>query len=448
MSQFDGTTDEPERVLLVGLARSHSSVDEATESLDELAQLAATAGAEEVDRVVQVRERPDPATYIGKGKAKEVVQLAKALDADAIIFDDELAPAQGRNLEDLAGVNPLAPSALKIIDRTGLILDVFAQHAHSAEGKLQVELAQIDYMLPRLRGWGEVMSRLGAGIGTRGPGETKLEADRRRINRRLQKLKADLSSVERTRRLKRQRRVEGTVTQVCLVGYTNAGKSTLLNALTGANVTVEDKLFSTLDPTSRRLELPDGRQVVITDTVGFVKKLPHQLVEAFRSTLEDASLAELLIHVVDLSSADPFAQIQAVEEVLKEIGASNLPRVVAFNKADLVSDELLAELRKELPPGVVVSAAEGTGLDELQAAISRRLSTGWVTARFLVPYERGDVRSLLFDQGEVIEEEANTTGTSMLVRTDFEVVQRLREFVEVEEALSEGATEPELRSRT
>jgi GTP-binding protein HflX len=424
-------SDGRERVLLVGIARSHSEVNDAEDSLDELSQLAETAGGVEVERVVQVRDRPDPATYIGRGKAKEVVQLAKALDADAVIFDDELAPAQGRNLEDLAGVNPLAASALKIVDRTGLILDVFAQHAHSAEGKLQVELAQIDYMLPRLRGWGEVMSRLGAGIGTRGPGETKLEADRRRINRRLSKLKRDLSSVERTRRIKRQRRVENGVTQVCLVGYTNAGKSTLLNSLTGADVLVENRLFSTLDPTSRRLRLPDGREVVMTDTVGFVRKLPHQLVEAFRSTLEDASISDLLVHVVDLTSSDPVAQIQAVEEVLRDIGAAKLPRILAYNKVDLIGNSERDEREKTLPAGIYMSAKDSSGLEELMEAIASRLSAGWVTAKFLIPFDRGDVRSLLYDQGEVIEEETGPAGTSMLVRTTIGNVKRLGDFVEV-----------------
>jgi GTP-binding protein HflX len=423
--------DGRERVLLVGIARSHSEIDDAEDSLDELSQLAETAGGVEVERVVQVRDRPDPATYIGRGKAREVVQLAKALDADVVIFDDELAPAQGRNLEDLAGVNPLAASALKIVDRTGLILDVFAQHAHSAEGKLQVELAQIDYMLPRLRGWGEVMSRLGAGIGTRGPGETKLEADRRRINRRLSKLKRDLSSVERTRRVKRQRRVENGVTQVCLVGYTNAGKSTLLNSLTGAGVLVENRLFSTLDPTSRRLRLPDGREVVMTDTVGFVRKLPHQLVEAFRSTLEDASISDLLVHVVDLTSSDPVAQIQAVEEVLRDIGAAKLPRILAYNKVDLSDNSERDELEKTLPAGIYMSAKDSSGLEELMEAIASRLSAGWVTAKFLIPFDRGDVRSLLYDQGEVIEEETGPEGTSMVVRTTIGNVKRLGDFVEV-----------------
>ncbi|MEA2566112.1 MAG: GTPase, partial [Actinomycetota bacterium] len=295
MSDRGPDSDIRERAVLVGLAPSHAQFEAAEASLDELALLADTAGAEEVERVIQVRETPDTATYLGKGKAREVVELAQALHADAIIFDDELAPAQGRNLEDMAGINPLAPNQLKIIDRTGLILDVFSQHAHSAEGKLQVELAQINYHTPRLRGWSDVMSRLGGGIGTRGPGETKLEVDRRRIRRRLTKLRGDLADVERTRDLKRKSRVRSGVPQISLVGYTNSGKSTLLNALTGAGVLVEDRLFSTLDPTARRLDLPDGRHAVLTDTVGFVKKLPHTLVEAFRSTLEETGSSDLLL---------------------------------------------------------------------------------------------------------------------------------------------------------
>ncbi|MGH2811843.1 MAG: GTPase HflX, partial [Actinomycetota bacterium] len=430
----DGRPPQPrEKVLLVGLASSQGHVSDAEASLDELALLADTAGGEEVERIVQVRDHPDAATYIGKGKAQEVVRLAKALDADAIIFDDELAPAQGRNLEDLAGVNPLAAEALKIIDRTGLILDVFAQHAHSSEGKLQVELAQIQYMLPRLRGWGEVMSRLGGGIGTRGPGETKLEADRRRINRRLTKLKKGLTDLERTRGLKRKGRVRSGITQISLVGYTNSGKSTLLNALTGAGVLVEDRLFSTLDPTARRLRLPNGRDAVLSDTVGFVKKLPHQLVEAFRSTLEETIFADLLVHLVDCSAHDPAAQVVAVDEVLEEIGAGRIPRVLALNKADLTSEESRADLERTFPGAIFISALLGTGLPELLEAVAERLSAGLVTATFHVPFERGVLRSEIYDSTEVLDESVDTHGTRIVARTDAPLVRRLKEFVVVEE---------------
>ncbi|HEV3473110.1 MAG TPA: GTPase HflX, partial [Actinomycetota bacterium] len=294
------------------------SPEEAEYSLDELEALADTAGADAVDRIIQRRDTPDSATYLGKGKAEEVVNTAAILDADMVIFDDELTPAQGRNLEEIAGVNPLAERGLKIIDRTGLILDIFAQHARSAEGKLQVELAQLNYRLPRLRGWGDVLSRLGGGIGTRGPGETALESERRAILRRIQRVKKDLEELERTRRLKRKQRGRTGVPVVALVGYTNAGKSTLLRALTTAQVLVQDQLFSTLDPTTRRLEISRNHEVLLSDTVGFVRKLPHQLVEAFRSTLEEIGEAHLLLHLVD-ASADPVRQIDAVRRVLADL---------------------------------------------------------------------------------------------------------------------------------
>lgn len=424
-----------ERVVLVGLARSSAEVPVAEESLEELALLADTAGAEEVGRVLQVRSVPDPATYIGKGKAKEVVELARTLHANAIIFDDELAPAQGRNLEDLAGVNPLAADAMKIIDRTGLILDVFSQHAQSAEGKLQVELAQINYMVPRLRGWGEVMSRIGgggsargAGLGTRGPGETKLEVDRRRIRRRLTQLKKEMAEVERTRMTKRSRRAKSGVPQISLVGYTNSGKSTLLNTLTGAGVLVEDKLFSTLDPTARRLELSDGRVAVLTDTVGFVRKLPHQLVEAFRSTLEETIHADLLIHVVDSTVEEPEAQVEAVERVLVEIDAQRISRILALNKRDAIDEETASRVAKLFPEGVFVSALNKTGLDELLEAVSGKLYQALSTGAFLIPFERGDLRSVLYESGEVLEEEHRPEGTFIVVKAPPQVLTRYSEF--------------------
>ncbi|MDQ4149592.1 MAG: GTPase HflX [Actinomycetota bacterium] len=428
-----------ERVVLVGLARSGGDLEESLESLDELAQLADTAGADAVDRIVQVRATPDPATYVGRGKAKEIVQRARDLGASAVIFDDELAPAQGRNLEDLAGVNPLAPDALKIIDRTGLILDVFAQHAHSAEGKLQVELAQMNYLVPRLRGWGEVMSRIGGrgfggagagpGLGTRGPGETKLEVDRRRINRRLTKLRSELKEVERTREVKRRQRLRSGIPQVSLVGYTNAGKSTLLNALTGAGVLVEDRLFSTLDPTSRRLELPDGRDVVLTDTVGFVRKLPHQLVEAFRSTLEQTKDSDLLLHVIDGSQEEVEARVQAVDAVLSDIGAADVPRVLALNKADITPPAARERLRRLFPEAVFISAVEQEGLSELLDAVAARLSPASRQAYLEIPFDRADVRSLLYQEGEVLEERAAPEGIRLTVKASPAVMGRVREFM-------------------
>jgi GTP-binding protein HflX len=408
----------------VGIAHSHAGLSAAEASLEELALLADTAGAEAVERVIQIRDNPEPATYLGKGKAKEVIEMAHALGAGSIIFDDELAPAQGRNLEDLAGVNPLAPNQLKIIDRTGLILDVFSQHAHSAEGKLQVELAQLNYSLPRLRGWGDVMSRLGAGIGTRGPGETKLEVDRRRIRKRLAKVKLDLGDVERTREIKRSRRVRNGTPAVSLVGYTNSGKSTLLNALTGAGVLVEDRLFSTLDPTARRLDLPDGRHAVLIDTVGFVKKLPHMLVEAFRSTLEETAGSDLLLHVVDAAQPDPLAQIDAVTRVLTEIGAEGIPSILALNKQDRMDPEVGRMLEARFPDAVFISARTGAGLPELLAVLGERVAATRMVADLVVPFDRGDVRSLVHEQADVLEETYGADGYHLQVKSSQVVLSR------------------------
>lgn len=431
-----------ERVVLVGLVRSQAGLEEGRESLDELAQLAETAGAATVDRVIQARQAPDPATYVGKGKALEIVEKARKLKATAIVFDDELAPAQGRNLEDLAGVNPLAEDALKIIDRTGLILDVFAQHAHSAEGKLQVELAQINYMVPRLRGWGEVMSRIGgsrggggaagASLGTRGPGETKLEVDRRRIARRLKTLKEELKEVDRTRQIKRRQGKRSGIPQVSLVGYTNAGKSTLLNAFTGAGVLVEDKLFSTLDPISRKLELPDGRFAVLTDTVGFVRKLPHQLVEAFKSTLEQTAGADLLLHVVDAGREDPRDQVAAVDQVLMSIGAGDIPRAIVLNKADLIDEETRKRLAEQFEGATFVSATTGEGLEDLLDVVANRLAASQTIAEFDVPFDRGDVRSQLHDQGEVLEEVSGPEGMRLVVKAPRAILGKFSEFASVD----------------
>jgi GTP-binding protein HflX len=406
--------------VLVGLAHSPGAMADAEASLEELALLADTAGADTLEKVVQVRESPEPATYLGKGKARQVIELAYALGAGMIIFDDELAPAQGRNLEDLAGVNPLAPNQLKIVDRTGLILDVFSQHAHSAEGKLQVELAQLTYQIPRLRGWGDVMSRIGGGIGTRGPtrgpGETKLEVDRRRIRKRLAKVKEELDDVERTREVKRSRRLRTGVPQISLVGYTNSGKSTLLNALTGAGVLVEDRLFSTLDPTARRLELPEGRHVVLIDTVGFVKKLPHTLVEAFHSTLEETAGSDLLLHVVDAAQPDPVAHIQAVERVLASIGAEHVPAILALNKRDLITPAAEAALAARFPGAVFISAQTGAGLPELLMTLADRVAATRLVADLVIPFDRGDLRALVHEQAEVLEETFGPEGYHLQVK--------------------------------
>jgi GTPase len=404
-------------------------LDEAEWSLDGLAALADTAGADVLDRLVQRRDRPDPATYVGRGKAKEVVDAALALDAGMVIFDDELTPAQGRNLEELAGVNPLAEKGLKIIDRTGLILDIFAQHARSSEGKLQVELAQLDYRLPRLRGWGEVLSRIGGGIGTRrGPGESALEVERRAIVRRIQRVKVDLETLSRTRRLKRKARNRSGATIVALVGYTNSGKSTLLGRLTDSKVLVGDRLFSTLDPVTRRLPLPGGRDALITDTVGFVQKLPHQLVEAFNSTLEEVGEADLLLHVVDASRA-PKRQISAVETVLKEIGVSDKPGVIVMNKIDLLAAPELASLQSRYPEAVFCSAARQRGLIELLTRVAEELSRLSIEVSLDVPFERGDVVARLHEEAEVVKETYTEDGVHILARLAPGLLGEVRTFL-------------------
>ena len=354
-----------------------------------------------------------------------------------VIFDDELTPAQGRNLEELAGVNPLAERGLKIIDRTGLILDIFAQHARSAEGKLQVELAQLNYGLPRLRGWGEVLSRMGGrvgggaggGVGTRGPGETALESERRAILKRIQRVKKDLDDLERTRQLKRKQRAKTGIPVVALVGYTNAGKSTLLRALTdAADVLVQNQLFSTLDPTTRRLELQRNREVLLTDTVGFVRKLPHQLVEAFRSTLEEVGEAHLLLHLVD-ASRDPDRQIDAVRMVLKDLELAEQPVLLAFNKIDLLEPAALETLKDHFPDAAFISAQEGLGLEELLHRLEVELSKLRVEATLEIPFNRGDVVSRVHEQGDVLEETYGESGTHIVARLPREALGELDPFV-------------------
>jgi GTP-binding protein HflX len=392
-----------ERTVLVGVGRG---MDE--QQLDELAALADTAGAEPVARVVQNRSDPDPATFVGKGKISEIHDAVHRRGADSVILDDELSAGQLRNLEERLGT--------KVVDRTALILDIFALHARSREGKAQVELAQLNYLLPRLRGWGEAMSRLGAGIGTRGPGETKLEIDRQHIKRRITRLKRDIKDLERTRSVKRSRRESSGVPQIAIAGYTNAGKSTLMNALTDAEVLVADQLFATLDPTTRRVTLPGGRAATLSDTVGFVSKLPHDLVEAFRSTLEEVTLADLIVHVADASSRDVEAQVRAVRNVLEEIGAGGIREVLVLNKADLLADEQLERVRKRFPDACVVSAANGTGVEELSAHLSEALPTPPVEVTVLVPYGREDVVARLYRTGEVLGHEETDTGTRVQAR--------------------------------
>ncbi len=403
-----------ERVVLVSVWTTGSEVD-AENSIAELKLLAETAGSEVLEGVIQRRTRPDPATYIGRGKVDELRDVVVATGADTVICDGELAPAQLRNLEDRVKV--------KVIDRTALILDIFAAHAQSAEGKAQVELAQLQYLKQRLRGWGGNLSRQvggrasgGVGIGGRGPGETKLETDRRRISGRIAKLRASLREMDGTRETKRAERRRHRIPSVAIVGYTNAGKSSLLNRLTGAGVLVEDALFATLDPTTRRSETPDGRIYTLTDTVGFVRHLPHDLVEAFASTLEESTSADLLVHVVDGSDVDPQGQISAVRTVLSDIGAADVPELIVINKADRASRETLTVLRTNYPAAVVVSARTGAGMDELRLQIESRLPRPEVEVRALVPYDRGDLINRIHQAGEFLSSEHTEKGTVVVAR--------------------------------
>jgi GTP-binding protein HflX len=417
-----------QRALLVGTATAAREAEAAQASLDELALLADTAGADPVERILQRRDTPDPATYIGSGKAEEMRALADALDVDLVVFDDELTPAQQRNLEKILAVD--------VVDRVALILDIFAQHARSQEGMIQVELAQLRYRLPRLRGRGTQLSQQGAGggargglVGTRGPGETQLEVDRRRILSRVSKLERDLERVARTRATQRKARRRRDIATVALVGYTNAGKSTLLNRLTGAGVLVEDRLFSTLDPTTRRLQLPGGEAVLVSDTVGFVRRLPHQLVEAFRSTLDEVRDADLLVHVVDGASADAEAQIAAVRTVLAEIDADSVPEVLVVNKSDIADRELVAELCGAHPRAVVTSAATGEGIDRVLTTIAGRLRELKPIVELVVPFDRGDILAGLHRDGEVLVQVHGEGGTRLRARMGPDDLARYRPFV-------------------
>lgn len=407
-----------ERVVLAGLW-SDGTAEQAENSLRELAALAETAGSEVLDGVIQRRVKPDPGTYFGSGKATELRDIVNEVGADTVIVDSELAPSQRRGLEDVIKV--------KVIDRTALILDIFAQHAKSREGKAQVELAQLEYLLPRLRGWGESMSRQaggqvagGAGIGSRGPGETKIELDRRRIRNRMAKLRREIKAMKPAREAKRANRKRNAVPSVAIVGYTNAGKSSLLNRLTDAGVLVDNALFATLDPTVRSAETPDGIGYTLTDTVGFVRNLPTHLVEAFRSTLEEAADADVLLHVVDASHPDPMSQIQAVHEVLAAVEADG-PEIIVLNKADLADTHTLAQLRRNYPEHVVVSARTGQGIDELKEAISRAIPRPHTEVRALIPYTEGDLVARLHGHdAELLELEHVEEGTRIhaLVRPD------------------------------
>jgi GTP-binding protein HflX len=417
-----------ERIILVGVAIPPVSMDETEEHLDELARLIDTAGADEAARVLQRRDAPDPATYIGKGKAEELHQLSLAVDADTVVFDDDLSPAQQRNLEKILGRTA--------IDRTDVILDIFAQNARTQEGKAQVELALLKHRLPRLRGRGKQLSQqagaMGGGaakapIGSRGPGETQLEVDRRRLLKRVTKLEAELKQLTKTRRTQRRSRRRSRLSTVSIVGYTNSGKSTLLNALTEAGVLVEDRLFATLDPRTRRLDLPGGESVLLSDTVGFVRKLPHQLVEAFRSTLEVVEESDLLIHVVDATAADPEGQIDAVRRVLEEIGAADVPDVLVFNKADLTPEA--KRLADRYEGSVVISASSGEGIDRLLETVGDRLRERTRLIELLVPYARGDVLAAVHREGEVVTEAHEDAATRLRARLDAVGAHRFKEFV-------------------
>lgn len=403
-----------ERVVLIGVWTEGTVID-AENSLVELAALAETAGSQVLEGLIQRRDRPDPATYVGSGKAKELREIVVSSAADTVICDGELTPGQLRQLEDIVKV--------KVIDRTALILDIFAQHARSREGKAQVSLAQMQYMLPRLRGWGESLSRQaggrvagGGGIGSRGPGETKIETDRRRIRTKMAKLRRDIGHMKTARDTKRQERQRHSVPSVAIAGYTNAGKSSLLNRLTGAGVLVDDTLFATLDPTVRRATTPDGRGFTLTDTVGFVRHLPHQLVEAFRSTLEEVAEADLVLHVVDGADGDPEAQLAAVREVFTDIGAGDVPEIVVINKADAADPQVLDRLCRREPRSVVVSARTGRGMPALLELIDQHLPRPDREVDVLLPYDRGALVARVHELGDVSTEEHTGDGTRLRAR--------------------------------
>jgi GTP-binding protein HflX len=414
-----------ERVVLVAVGLTTESEVVVDNSLAELRRLAETAGSEVLAGLVQRRRTPDAATFVGRGKVEELKRVVAAEAADTVICDGELSPAQLRNLEDRVGV--------KVVDRTALILDIFAQHAKSVEGKAQVELAQLEYLRQRLRGWGGNLSRQvggrasgGAGIGGRGPGETKIETDRRRINTRIARLRAQLKRRAGTRTVRRQERVRHSVPSVAIVGYTNAGKSSLLNRLTGAGVLVEDALFATLDPTTRRAQTADGRIFTLTDTVGFIRYLPHDLVEAFRSTLEESVAADLLLHVVDGADPDPVGQVHAVRQVLADIKADQVAEQIVVNKVDLADPDVLTGLRSRYPDAVFVSARTGVGLDDLTARLAERLPRPQLRVEATIPYARGDLLDQVHHRGEVISLDHGASGTHIMALVDEALARQIQ----------------------
>jgi len=426
ISEVEYRTLRLERVILMGVWTEGSQAG-AENSLRELSRLAETAGSEVLDALAQRRGRPDASTYVGAGKARELAEIVAAHGADTVICDGELTPGQLRSLEGAVKV--------KVVDRTALILDIFAQHARSKEGKAQVELAQLQYLLPRLRGWGESLSRQAGGraggtggIGTRGPGETKIETDRRRIRSRIAKLRREIAEMSVGREVQRGQRKRRSVPSVAIAGYTNAGKSSLLNRLTGAQVLVDDSLFATLDPAVRRAKTPSGWPFTLTDTVGFVRHLPHQLVDAFRSTLEEVADADLILHVVDGSDADPRSQLAAVREVLAEIGAAGVPELVVINKADAADSIELEGLQLAEKQSVVVSASTGDGIDKLLAEIERLMPRNSREVNVVIPYGRGDLLSRAHDEGEVLNVHHTSDGTELTAKVPLGLAAELDRF--------------------
>ena len=418
-----------EKVVIIGVYSRGNELD-AVNSLKELAALCETAGAEVLDGLLQRKPHPDPATYLGRGKVEELAAIVRAEGADTVVADTELAPSQRRALEDAVKV--------KVIDRTAVILDIFAQHAKSREGKAQVELAQLQYLLPRLRGWGESMSRQaggqvggqGAGMGSRGPGETKIEIDRRRIRTQMAKLRAQIKGFEPAREAKRANRIRNAIPSVAIMGYTNAGKSSLLNTITKAGVLVENALFATLDPTVRKTTTPDGRPYTLADTVGFVRQLPHQLVEAFRSTFEEVTMSDVIVHVVDASHEDPAQQIKTVRDVVGEVEARDIPEIIVFNKADLIDDDQQILLRGLEPNAVFVSAKTGEGVEVLQKLIADTIPEPDVEVTAVIPYEHGEIVSMIHKSGHVLDTDYVESGTRIHARVSVEMAARIGQFIE------------------
>ena len=410
-----------QKAFLVGVRFGRTSSLEVEQSLEELALLTDTAGSQPVDQEVFRRIVPDAGLFIGKGQAAALADITKSEDIDVVVFDNSLTPAQQRNLQGLFECD--------VVDREAVILDIFAQHATSREGALQVELALLRYRLPRLRGQGEELSQQAGGIGTRGPGETRLESDRRRIRQRITVLEGDLATLRKQNQTRRRARIRAAIPTIALVGYTNAGKSTLLNQLTGAGILTEDRLFTTLDPTIRRLRLPGGREVLLADTVGFVRRLPHRLVEAFKSTLEEVRDTDLMLHLVNAADSDPEGQIEAVREVLAEIGADSIPTITVVNKTDVAPPTVVRRLLGGREAAVAVSALTGEGTDDLTEALVNWINSRSATISVRIPYQRGDAVAALHRTGEVLSSKECPDGLEMEVRLPPDQVHRFSAFI-------------------